>query len=237
MEKLPRHIAIIMDGNGRWARKRGLPRVAGHRVGLESVRAMVKACSALKVQYLTLYAFSAENWRRPRTEVSFLMGLLKTYLRRELRELHANGVRLQAIGRLTALPAAAREELALAMRKTRSNRGLVLTLAINYGGRQEILDAAMRYTRAVKAGKAKASGLGEEDFAAYLDTAGMPDPDILIRTSGEYRLSNFLPWQSAYSELYITPILWPDFRRPQLLEALTDFQARERRFGDIAPRP
>jgi undecaprenyl diphosphate synthase len=230
---LPRHVAIIMDGNGRWARKRGFPRVAGHKVGLESVRAMVKACQELGIGYLTLYAFSAENWRRPRAEVSFLMALLKTYLRREIAELHKNGVRLNAIGRLEELPTPARRELASAMDKTRDNQGLVLTLAINYGGRHEILDAARRWAQAVKAGKEKAA-LTDESFSRYLYDGSLPDPDLLIRTSGEFRLSNFLLWQSAYSEIFITPVLWPDFRKPQLLAALKDYQARERRFGDVS---
>jgi undecaprenyl diphosphate synthase len=232
---LPRHLAIIMDGNGRWARRRGLPRVAGHKVGLESVRAMVKACQSLGIQFLTLYAFSAENWRRPRAEVSFLMALLKTYLRREIDELHENGVRLNAIGRLEELPLPARRELSMAMDKTSGNAGLVLTLAINYGGRHEILDAARRYALAVKAGKEKAP-LTDESFSRYLYDGSLPDPDLLIRTSGEFRLSNFLLWQSAYSEIFITPVLWPDFRKPQLLAALKDYQARERRFGDISAR-
>jgi undecaprenyl diphosphate synthase len=234
--KLPRHIAVIMDGNGRWARKRGLPRVAGHRVGLESVRAMVKACSALGISHLTLYAFSSENWRRPRAEVSFLMKLLQVYLRKELEELHLNQVKIQAIGRTQELPLEARRELKRSMHITRNNPGLVLTLALNYGGRQEILDAARKIARDVKNGKLKAARLDEAEFSKYLDTCSVPDPDLLIRTSGEYRLSNFLLWQSAYSEIFITPVLWPDFRKPQLMEALHDFQKRERRFGDISSK-
>jgi undecaprenyl diphosphate synthase len=234
--RLPRHIAIIMDGNGRWARKRGLPRVAGHKVGLESVRAMVKACSAWGVGHLTLYAFSSENWRRPKEEVSFLMQLLRIYLRREIRELHENRVRLNAIGRLGDLPAAAIKELERSKALTAKNDGLVLTLALNYGGRQDIVDAARKALALAAKKRLRASELDEDRFAALLCTSGMPEVDLVIRTSGEMRLSNFLLWQTAYAEVYFTPTFWPDFRQPQLLEALKDFARRERRFGDIAPR-
>ena len=234
--RLPRHVAIIMDGNGRWARKRGLPRIAGHKVGLESVRAMVKACSAWGIGHLTLYAFSSENWRRPKEEVSFLMQLLRIYLRQEVRELHENRVRLNAIGRLDALPAAALKELDRCRALTAKNDGLVLTLALNYGGRQDIVDAARRALALAAKGKLKASALDEERFASLLCTEGLPEVDLVIRTSGEMRLSNFLLWQTAYAEVYFTPTFWPDFRQPYLLEALQDFARRERRFGDIAPR-
>jgi undecaprenyl diphosphate synthase len=234
--RLPRHIAIIMDGNGRWARKRGLPRVAGHRVAMESVRAVVKTCRGLGIPYLTLFTFSSENWRRPRKEVSFLMRLLVTYLRREVRELHEEGVRISAIGRLDELPDLARRELDLAMAKTRKNSGLVLTLAMNYGGRNEIVDAVKSLARDLKRGRLKPEGVDEKLFSRYLYPSSAPDPDLLIRTSGEFRVSNFLLWQSAYSELYFTPILWPDFRKPQLLAAIREYQKRERRFGDITPR-
>ena len=234
--RLPRHVAIIMDGNGRWARKRGLPRVAGHKVGLESVRAMVKACSAWGIGHLTLYAFSTENWRRPKDEVSFLMRLLQAYLKQELVELHENRVRLRAIGRLLDLPAAARQELRRSMSTTAKNDGLTLTLALNYGGRQDILDAAKKaMTLAVK-GRLKPAQLDEVRFRDLLSTQGLPEVDLVIRTSGELRLSNFLLWQTAYAEVYFTPTLWPDFRQAQLAEALQDFARRERRFGDIAPR-
>lgn len=232
--RLPRHVAIIMDGNGRWARKRGLPRVAGHKVGLESVRAMVRACSSWGVSHLTLYAFSSENWRRPKDEVSFLMKLLQVYLRQELKELHENRVRLNAIGRLQQLPAAARAELKRSITKLSKNDGLVLTLALNYGGQQDIVDAAKK--AAALLAKKKLKRLDEASFSGLLSTAGLPDVDLVIRTSGELRLSNFLLWQTAYAEVYFTPTLWPDFRQPQLLEALKDFARRERRFGDVAPR-
>jgi undecaprenyl diphosphate synthase len=234
--RLPRHVAIIMDGNGRWARKRGLPRVAGHKVGLESVRAMVKACSSWGIPHLTLYAFSSENWRRPKDEVSFLMRLLSLYLKREVAELHENRVRLNAIGRLQDLPKAALKELDRSRALTSKNDGLVLTLALNYGGRQDIVDAARRALALAAKKRMKASELDEKRFAALLDTGELPEVDLVIRTSGEMRLSNFLLWQTAYAEVYFTRTLWPDFRQPQLLEALQDFARRERRFGDIAPR-
>jgi undecaprenyl diphosphate synthase len=233
--RLPQHVAIIMDGNGRWARKRGLPRIAGHKVGLESVRAMVKACSNWGIPYLTLYAFSSENWRRPKAEVSFLMKLLQVYLRQELKELDENNVRLNAIGRLHELPASARTELKKSISKLSKNRGLTLSLALNYGGQQDIVDAAKKAVALSKAGKLKR--LDEAAFAGLLSTHGLPEVDLVIRSSGEMRLSNFLLWQTAYAEIFVTPTLWPDFREPQLREALADFARRERRFGDVAPRP
>jgi undecaprenyl diphosphate synthase len=231
--RLPRHVAVIMDGNGRWARKRGLPRVAGHQRAMESVRAVVKGCSSLGIPYLTLYAFSTENWRRPKAEVGFLMRLLATYLRKELADLHANGVRVRGIGDLAGLPEACQRELAAAAKRTARNRGLTLNLAVNYGGRQEILAAARQAMRLARNGKLSPAELDEQAFGSLLATAGAPDPDLLIRTSGEMRLSNFLLWQAAYAEIYVTPVLWPDFGRPQLIEALRDYQGRERRFGDI----
>ena len=234
--RLPRHVAIIMDGNGRWARKRALPRIAGHKVGLESVRAMVKACSAWGISHLTLYAFSSENWRRPKDEVSFLMKLLQLYLRGEIKELHENRVKLNAIGRLQELPLAARKELERCRKLTAKNDGLVLTLALNYGGRQDIVDAAKKALALAAKGKLKPAQLTEQRFAELLSTQGIPEVDLVIRTSGELRLSNFLLWQTAYAEVYFTPTFWPDFRQPQLLDALQDFARRERRFGDIAPR-
>ncbi|MES2200887.1 MAG: isoprenyl transferase [candidate division FCPU426 bacterium] len=234
-DRLPRHVAIIMDGNGRWAKKRGLPRVAGHKVGLESVRAMVKACTEFGIPYLTLYAFSSENWRRPSSEVGFLMRLLEIYLKRELKELDDNGVRINAIGRLEGLPASARRQLALSRRSTAKNSGLTLTLALNYGGRRDILDGVLLAAKAIAKGKLKAGQLNEEVFSGLLQTGKLPDPDLVIRTSGELRLSNFLLWQSAYAEVFFTSTLWPDFRKPQFIEALKDFSQRERRFGDIAP--
>ena len=232
--RLPRHVAIIMDGNGRWARKRGLPRIAGHKVGLESVRAMVRACSSWGIPYLTLYAFSSENWRRPKDEVSFLMRLLQVYLKQEVAELHENRVRLNAIGRLQQLPAAARAELKRSIAKLAKNDGLTLTLALNYGGQQDIVDAAKKAV--ALAAKERLKKLDEASFSQLLSTRGLPDVDLVIRSSGELRLSNFLLWQTAYAEVYFTPTLWPDFRQPQLLEALKDSARRERRFGDIAPR-
>jgi undecaprenyl diphosphate synthase len=226
-EKIPQHIAIIMDGNGRWAKQRHLPRVFGHRAGITSVREVVRVCGELGVKALTLYAFSAENWARPSTEVSALMRLLEDYLQRELPELHKNKVRLQVIGRWKALPAGARTQLERTIEATSRNKGLILTLALNYGGRQEIVDACNR------ALQDKVKKVDEAAIARHLDTAGLPDPDLLIRTSGEMRISNFLLWQLAYTEMYITPTSWPEFRRPHLYRAILDFQRRERRFGGL----
>jgi undecaprenyl diphosphate synthase len=224
---LPRHVAIIMDGNGRWAKARGLPRLAGHRSGVESVREAVKACSALGVEFLTLYSFSTENWLRPKEEVSELMKLLSWALKRETLDLDKNNVRLKAIGRLDGLPKAVREELAASVENLSKNTGLTLTLALNYGSRQEIADAASKLAAAGK------TSITEDDLAGALYTAGTPDPDLVIRTSGEMRLSNFLMWQCAYAELYVTPVFWPDFRRPDLEAALAEFATRQRRFGGL----
>jgi undecaprenyl diphosphate synthase len=231
--RLPRHVAIIMDGNGRWAKRRGLPRVAGHQRAMESVRAVVQGCSSLGIPFLTLYAFSTENWRRPKAEVGFLMRLLVTYLRRELGALHKNHVRVRCIGGLQALPEACQKELAIAIQRTARNPGLTLNLAINYGGRQEILAAAQKAMRLARQNALSPAELDEAVFGSLLATAGIPDPDLLIRTSGEMRLSNFLLWQAAYAEIYVTPVLWPDFGQAQLVEALRDYQCRERRFGAI----
>lgn len=225
--KCPRHVAIIMDGNGRWAKARGLPRLAGHRAGAESVRAVVRAAATCGVSTLTLYAFSTENWARPASEVRGLMRLLVMSLKREVRALDAHGVRLKAVGRLEALPADVRRQLQRCEAELESHRRLTLVLALNYGGRQDILDAVNRL-RALGKGP-----VTEEMLAAHLSTAGMPDPDLMIRTSGEHRLSNFLLWQSAYAEMYFTPIFWPDFREPQFVDALKDFQSRHRRFGGL----
>jgi undecaprenyl diphosphate synthase len=215
-----------MDGNGRWAGKRNLPRVAGHKAGVPSVRTAVETCARLGVEVLTLYAFSMENWKRPRTEVDTLWQLLRVYLRLELSTLMRNNVRLGAIGRLDALPAVARRELDKAMERTASNTGLHLSLAINYGGRAELVDALK---------KLRDSGgeITEEAVSEHLYTAGQPDPDLLIRTSGEMRVSNFLLWQIAYAELYVTDTLWPDFSRAELLRAVLDYQKRDRRFGGL----
>jgi undecaprenyl diphosphate synthase len=225
--KIPRHIAVIMDGNGRWAKQRHMPRVFGHRAGIGSVREIVRACGELGVQVLTLYAFSAENWSRPGAEVKALMRLLEEYLQRELPELQKNNVQLRAIGRWQALPAGAREQLERVIRLTAENKGLKLILALNYGGRQEIVDACNRAVRD------NATELDEAAFGRYLQTADVPDPDLLIRTSGEMRISNFLLWQLAYTEIYITPTPWPEFKRPDLYGAILDSQRRERRFGGL----
>ncbi len=233
LHNLPRHLAIIMDGNGRWARKRGLPRSLGHRAGVEALRTAVKTCSNLGLEVLTVYAFSTENWKRPRDEVNILMDLLIEYLQRETEELHRNNVRIRAIGGLSELPQAAQAELARAGKLTASNTGLVLNLALNYGGRVEIINATREIARLVKKGKCQPEDINEEMFAGFLYTAGLPDPDFLIRTSGEMRVSNYLLWQLAYSEIYVTDTLWPDFNKIQLLKALLVYQQRDRRYGGI----
>lgn len=225
--RLPKHIAIIMDGNGRWARQRHLPRVFGHRQGVNSVREIVRACGELKIEALTLYAFSSENWSRPATEVRALMRILEEFLGRELPELQDRNVRLETIGQTDKLPAGAQKKLQEVMQKTSGNTGLRLILALNYGGRQEIVDAC---NRLLKEGKRH---VDEKTFAQYLYAPGTPDPDLLIRTSGEMRVSNFLLWEIAYAELYVTQTPWPEFRRAHLYEALLDFQKRDRRFGGI----
>ncbi|MFA5975610.1 MAG: isoprenyl transferase [Elusimicrobiota bacterium] len=225
--RLPRHIAIIMDGNGRWARQRHLPRIFGHRAGIASVRDIVRACGELGVGFLTLYAFSSENWTRPNTEISALMRLLEEYLEKELPELQKNNVCLRAIGRLEALPQGAQKRLGHVIQATSRNTGLVLMLALNYGGRQEIVDAANRAIRD------QVKRLDEKILSHYLYAPDCPDPDLLIRTSGEMRISNFLLWQLAYAELYMTNTPWPEFRRHHLFQAITDYQQRERRFGGL----
>ena len=216
-----------MDGNGRWAKQRHMPRLFGHRAGMESVREIVRGCRKIGVSYLTLYAFSSENWARPTLEIRGLMQLLQQYLKKELPELHANGVRLQTIGRIEALPAAAQKELARCVEATSKNTHLVLNLALNYGGRQEIVDAC---NRLLKEGRAQ---VDEKEFARHLYTAGCPDPDLLIRTSGEMRISNYLLWQLAYTEFYMTPVCWPDFRQTHLRDAIAEYQRRQRRFGGL----
>lgn len=233
--KIPQHIAIIMDGNGRWARQRGLPRVEGHRAGAESVRAVVRACGELGVRYLTLYAFSMENWRRPRAEVNALMRLLEFYLQQEIPELDRNNVRLRAIGRLDELPLAAQRQLEKSIAALNDNTGLTLVLALSYGGRAELVDAMREIARKVKTGALEVADINEDTIAQHLYTRDMPDPDLLIRTSGEMRVSNFLLWQISYAEIYVTETLWPDFRKPQLLEAIADYSKRQRRFGRISP--
>jgi len=222
---LPRHVAIIMDGNGRWAEARGLPRVAGHREGSEAVRAVTRAARRIGLEALTLYAFSSENWARPEEEVGALMQLLAEFLESQRGEMMANGIRLNAIGDLARLPAVVREKLAAVRAETRGNRGMTLTLALSYGGRQEIVEAARR------AAAAKGAALEAADLEAALQTADLPELDLLVRTSGERRISNFLLWQAAYAELHFSEVLWPDFRDAELFDAIADFQARERRFG------
>jgi undecaprenyl diphosphate synthase len=229
--EIPTHIAIIMDGNGRWAKRRGLPRVAGHREGVKSVRDVVEACAQLGVKYLTLFAFSTENWRRPKEEIDTLMKLLIKTLRSETEKLYKNDIKLMAIGDIDSLPKEVRQELKEAMEKTKNNKRMVLNLALSYSGRWEIIEAVKEIARDVKKGKVKIEEIDDKLFSNYLKTAGIPDPDLLIRTSGELRISNFLLWQIAYTELYITDCLWPDFRRKHLYEAIRDYQRRERRFG------
>jgi undecaprenyl diphosphate synthase len=220
-----------MDGNGRWAELRSMPRFEGHRAGMESVRSVVKACSQVGVQYLTLYAFSIENWKRPAPEVRFLMSLLESYLRKELDELHANNVRIRTIGKTNALPRGVEKVLQKAIDKTAENDGLTLTLALSYGSRWDIQRAMQVIALDVRRGKLSPEDLSEETIKEYLQTAYMPDPDLIIRTSGEIRLSNFLLWEAAYAELYVTEMLWPDFRDVDLYTALLEYTQRERRFG------
>ncbi len=230
-DRLPAHVAIIMDGNGRWAEQRRLPRVEGHRAGIESVRSVVEASARLGIGVLTLYAFSVENWKRPRTEINTLMMLLKRYLRLELDTLLKNDIRFQVIGRPDALRPDVQQELRAATARTADNRGMRFNIALNYGGRAEIVDAIRRI---VETG-VPAAEIDERRFAGFLYTAGQPDPDLLIRTSGEMRISNFLLWQIAYAEIWVTDTLWPDFRRRDLLEAIVAYQKRERRYGGIKP--
>ncbi|MGD0201212.1 MAG: isoprenyl transferase [Bryobacteraceae bacterium] len=233
-ERLPRHIAIIMDGNGRWARRRNLPRAAGHRAGVEPARITVETCARLGIHALTLYAFSVENWKRPRSEVDTLWRLLRVYLRKELPNLMQNGIRVRTIGRLEALPEAARTELLATVEATAGNHGLLVNLAINYGGRTELTDAVNAVLEQARAeGKLDRLRVDEQMISSHLYTAGLADPDLLIRTSGEMRVSNFLLWQIAYAELYVTDTLWPDFNRAELLRAVAAYQARKRRFGGL----
>jgi undecaprenyl diphosphate synthase len=231
--RLPRHVAVIMDGNGRWARLRHKPRVEGHRAGIASVRDVVETSARLGLQVLTLYAFSVENWKRPQSEVTTLMGLLKRYLRSELDTLLRNNIRFRVIGRMGELPADVQDELRRGMERTADRTGLLFNIALNYGGRTEITDAVRRLAADVAAGRREPGAIDEETLSSYLYTAGLPDPDLLIRTSGEMRVSNFLLWQIAYAEIWVTDVLWPDFRRKHLLQAVADFQKRERRYGGI----
>jgi undecaprenyl diphosphate synthase len=225
--RIPRHVAIIMDGNGRWAKSRGLPRVAGHHEGVRATHEIVEVCGELGVEVLTLYTFSKENWKRPRAEVEALMDLLVITVGREIRDLMKNNVRLRSIGRLEDLSASAQKAIRRAIEETAGNTGMILNLALSYGGRQEILDAV---SALIRDGKTE---ITEEEFSSRLYTSGMPDPDLLIRTSGELRISNFLLWQLAYAEIVVTDVLWPDFRRSQLLAAFAEYAKRDRRFGGV----
>lgn len=229
--RIPQHLAIIMDGNGRWAEQRQMPRIFGHRQGVETVRSMVKECRALGIPHLTLYAFSSENWGRPASEVAALMDLLGMFLAQELETLMAEGICLRVIGDTSLLPGEVRQVLNDTIKRTAANSRLVLTLALSYGGRDEILRAVKDLATEIEGGGLAASDIDEQRFSAALDTAGLPDPDLLIRTSGEMRISNFLLWQLAYAELYFTDVLWPDFSADELRRALEDFSARQRRFG------
>ncbi len=232
-EQLPSHVAIIMDGNGRWAAQRHLPRVEGHRAGITSVRDVVETSARLGIDVLTLYAFSIENWKRPRAEIATLMMLLKRFIRLEIGTLQKHNIRFGTIGRTDELAADVQHELQLAIQKTAGNAGMRFNIALNYGGRAEIVDAAKR---ALAAGVVP-DALDEQRFAEFLYTAGQPDPDLLIRTSGEMRVSNFLLWQIAYAEIWVTDTFWPDFRRRDLLQAIVDYQKRDRRYGGIKPSP
>ncbi len=232
----PEHVAIIMDGNGRWAKARSLPRVAGHRAGVEALRKTVRAAADMGIAWLTVYAFSSENWSRPKSEISDLMGLLKLFIRRDLAELHQSGVKVKVIGEREGLAPDIAALLEEAESLTATNSALNLVIAFNYGGRDEIVRAARRIADAAARGELPSEDVTPEIFARYLDTAGIPDPDLVIRTSGEQRMSNFLPWQSAYSELVFLPCYWPDFTREHFAEALSQYTARERRFGGVVPR-
>ena len=230
---LPTHIAIIMDGNGRWAKERHLPRVEGHRNGVESVRATVRACGEIGVKYLTLYAFSVENWNRPKDEVDTLMKYLARYLKNEIGELNRNNVKLEVIGQIYRLPEFVQEQLKKTQAALAKNNGLTLILALSYGGRTEIVETVRAIAEKVKQGKLEPAEINEQVIAQHLYTRHMPDPDLLIRTSGEMRVSNFLLWQISYSELVVTPTLWPDFRKPQLFAAIEEYARRHRRFGGV----
>ncbi|MGB9678637.1 MAG: isoprenyl transferase [Thermoanaerobacteraceae bacterium] len=233
IKNLPQHIGIIMDGNGRWAKKRNLPRTFGHRAGVFSVKRVVKACSEIGIKYLTIYAFSTENWKRPADEVNTLMNLLVEFLAKELKELHENNVKINFIGDISPLPDVCIREIARAQEQTKNNDGLVLNIALNYGGRNEILRAVRNICQDIEKGLLESSNITEETISENLYTKGQPDPDLIIRTSGEKRLSNFLLWQSAYSELWFSEVLWPDFNKEHLIEAILYYQSRNRRFGGI----
>ena len=231
---IPEHIAIIMDGNGRWARERSLPRIAGHREGINSVREITRLCGEIEVKHLTLYTFSTENWQRPKTEVSALMTLLLKTINKEIKELHKNNVKFTVIGDLTMLPSSTKKGLQDGIALTQGNGGLNLCLALNYGSRQEMIDAIQSLALKVQSGEMVPEEINEAIFSDALYTKGIPDPDLLIRTSGECRLSNFLLWQSAYTEIFMTETYWPEFREEQLMNAIHDYQLRERRFGKVS---
>ena len=231
--RLPRHIAIIMDGNGRWARRRRLPRIAGHRAGAQAVRDTVEIGSQLGLTALTLYAFSTENWKRPPSEISTLMELLREYLRKELAEIHRNNIRLQILGRYEQLPLEVQQDLEDALRQTAGNTGMVLNVALNYSARTELVDAFNSILKRRRENGAPEREVSEQTISDHLYTRGLPDPDLLIRTSGEMRVSNFLLWQIAYAEIWVTDTCWPDFTRRHLLQAILDFQKRERRYGGL----
>ena len=233
LKRLPEHIAVIMDGNGRWAERRHLPRIAGHRAGVKAARSIIESCSNLKIPMLTLYAFSLENWRRPHAETDFLMRLLREYLKKELPAIHRNNIRLLVIGRSERLPDAVRKDIEKGMQLTAGNTGMRLVVALNYGGRAELVDAFNAILDRVRKNGLSGFRADEQTVSEHLYTAGLPDPDLLIRTSGEMRVSNFLLWQIAYAEIYVTETLWPDFLRAKLLEALIDYQKRERRYGGL----
>jgi undecaprenyl diphosphate synthase len=232
--RLPRHVAVIMDGNGRWARQRRLPRVEGHRAGIDSVRATVETAARLELTALTLYAFSVENWKRPHLEVATLMSLLKEYLRRELKTLLDNDIVFRVVGRMDGLDSSVQRELEHALVATAHGKGMIFNIALNYSGRAELADAMRALAKKVKAGVLRPEDIDEAAIEGELYTAGLPDPDLLIRTSGEMRISNYLLWQIAYAEIYVTPVLWPDFRAGHFLEALAEFQKRERRYGGVS---
>ena len=231
--RLPEHIAVIMDGNGRWAKQRGKPRIFGHREGAESVRSILDTCARLQIKAVTLYAFSTENWKRPEDEVSGLMQMLKLYLKKELSTVHKNNIRFQAIGKISGLSEDIQKQIAAATAKTAANTGTILSVALNYGGRAEITEAARLAAEKLLEQGRSLDDLTESDIEANLYTRGLPEVDLLVRTSGEFRISNFLLWQLAYSEIYVTPVLFPDFRRAEIFKAIIDFQRRERRFGGV----
>lgn len=231
--RMPQHVAVIMDGNGRWAKQRGKPRIFGHRAGSESVKAIIDTCARLEIKAVTLYAFSTENWKRPKAEVSGLMSMLKRVLRREVEAVAANNIRFQTIGNIAGLASDVQAELESARHRTAANTGMIMNVALNYGGRAELVEAARNAAEQLIAQGKSLERMTEDDIDRNLFTHGLPEVDLLIRTSGEFRISNFLLWQIAYSEIYVTPTLFPDFRRPQIFEAIIDYQKRDRRFGGV----